>query len=537
MTDDDRLDPVLVDRFRALDDVVPPDTWPGDVAPGTSGTRRWPLVAAAAAAVLIVGSIVALSTRSDDEGSIVGAPATSPPPASTAAPTTTVPSVPATIYVVENALARAEPAVVAPGQQVTLTPQGVVERTCLDIVDVYTPGDDVLIGQISGTRTWSAVVEGGPPPTWPACLGETTAAPLAVTVPPVVDGTYRFCIAGGAQPAGCAVVTVVTTGDQPTEPLGIATPATVEPGERVSIAPAEAVRRACIDLVSVYSGTTFLGSVGGPRFRPSPGEGDTLSACEGEISDAPIEVFVPDLPPGRYAFCASDDLIPEGCASVDVLPSPLLATVASREVANGDAITITPAALVPRICTDIVLVYDVTRTEPVAQVYDIGTGASEPPRDGGWAFPACGVGPSAAPLTMVVPDIGMGAYAFCVSAALEDASCALVYVTEKRFDPPPAPLGSTAPVGQPFEIEVGSHCGFIYLSQQIDGRSWITDEAPDVFEWTPDEWADAIDPSRPEQLVLTIMLSADGSELTATANGRSVRYRPVNPDDPEFFCA
>lgn len=443
MTDDDRLDPVLVDRFRALDDVVPPDTWPGGVAPGTSGTRRWPLVAAAAAAVLILGSIVVLSTRSDDEGSIVGAPVTSASSTITSA-TTTVTSVPPTVYVVENALAVAEPAVVAPGEQVTITPQGVADRMCLDVVDVYAPGDDVLIGQISGTRDWSAVVEGGPPPTWLACLGETTAAPLAVTVPPVVDGTYRFCIAVGAQPEGCAAVTVVTTGDQPIEPTGTATPASAVPGQLVSIAPTRQVLRACTGVVSVHSWTTYLGSIAGPRLRPSPGEGDTMAACEGEMSDAPIEVAVPDLPPGRYAFCVSADLIPDGCASVDVLPSPLLATVTSREVANGDTITITPAGEVPRMCADIVRVYDVTRTVPVGQVVAPATGESAPPlADGSWDsvpgdLSGCTSEPSDRMLTMVVPDIGMGAYAFCLSADLEDASCALVYVVEKRFDPPAA---------------------------------------------------------------------------------------------------
>lgn len=532
MTDDDDLDPVLVDRFRALDDLVAPDTWPGGHAGRIPRARRWlPIAAAAAAVVLVVGAVVLL--RGDREGSIVGAPVTSASSTTTTAPTTPLPSVPPTSYVVEMALAVAEPAIVAPGGVVTITPAAIVQRYCTDIVEVLPAGEGTTVGQILDGATWFAVREGAAGPTWPACIGETTAAPLTVAAPPITDGTYRFCIAEGAQPQGCAVVTLATTDDQPIAPLGTATPTTVVPGQVVSIAPAEPVLRACTDVVSVYSGPTFLGSVGGPRFRPSPGEGDTLAACEGDVSGEPIEVFVPRLAPGRYVFCASDDLLPAGCAQVDVLASTLLATVTSSEVANGDTITITPAGEIERICEDRVRVVDATRATRVVQITDVTTGASEPPAFGGWEAPDCEPKRSGGPLTIVVPDVGTGAYAFCLSADLADASCALVYVTEKRFDPPPA---STVPVtGQGFEIEVSSHCGFNYLSQMVDGRSWMTDEAVGTFEWGPVEWADVTD--RSELVVLEVVLSDDRSVLIASANGRSVRYRPVTADDPQFFCA
>lgn len=520
--DDDALDPSIAERFRALDDVVVPDTWPADTTQPTR-PRRWPVLAAAAAGLLIIGSIVVLSTRTDDEGSIVGAPATSQPVTTATAPSTTFASVPPTVYVVENALAIAEPAIVRPGESVAITPAGVVEQYC-DKVNVFGPATGTIMG-----GQWSLV---DPVTATYSCDGPVTDTAVEVTVPDVPAGDYRFCVAEFDVAEGCALVRVVESGGE-VDVQGLASPSTVVPGQVVTITPTEPVRRACTDLVAVYTGGTYVGHVGGSRFSPSPGEGDTVPACEGDVSGDPIEVFAPNLPVGRYVFCVSDDLLAEGCAHVDVLPSPLLATVTSTGVANGDTITITPAGQVPRICTDIVLVYDVTRTEPVANVYDIGTGASEPPRDGGWPFPACGVAPSAAPLTMVVPGVGTGAYAFCLSAGLEHESCALVYVTEKRLDPPPVSTVAADP-GQAFEVAVGTHCGVRYLSQVIDGRSWITDEADVAGDWLPDEWARARDG---ELLVLQVVLSEDGMALTATANDRSVRYRPVNADDPEFFCA
>ena len=90
--------------------------------------------------------------------------------------------------------------------------------------------------------------------------------------------------------------------------------------------------------------------------------------------------------------------------------------------------------------------------------------------------------------------------------------------------------------GTPLVIDVITHCGLGYLVPEIDGRLWLTDEAAGTFEWGPPEWAAVIDRAR-ELIELEIVLSEDRNILTATANGRSVIYRPLTPEDLQFRCA
>ena len=331
MTDDDALDPVIEARFRALDEVVVPDTR----SVGARRSMRWQPWAAAVAIALIVTSVVLVRVGGDDEV-IVGAPGTTQVDASALpAPASTAPVV--------EALAVAVPAIVRPGERVSITPDGVVERYC-DKVNVLGPETGSILGGL-----WNAGSE-QVPATF-SCDGPVSDEPVDVTVPYLMTGDYRFCVARFDIPEGCALVTVAGPSLAPIEPMGVATPSSAVPGERISIAPTQSVRRTCTDLVGVYGGGTYLGHVGGVRFSPSPGEGDSVPACEGDVSAEALEVVVPAIGPGTYVFCVSDELLPEGCASVAVLQSRQLATTSPIEVVTGDTVTVTPAAPVERICT------------------------------------------------------------------------------------------------------------------------------------------------------------------------------------------
>lgn len=90
MTDersDDDLDPVLQERFAVLDEVEPPDVWPGARRISSAPVGRRRALAAAAAVVVLVGAIGWATTRDDGTDGEVSAgadgdsvPATSPSP-------------------------------------------------------------------------------------------------------------------------------------------------------------------------------------------------------------------------------------------------------------------------------------------------------------------------------------------------------------------------------------------------------------------------------------------------------------------------
>jgi hypothetical protein len=83
---------------------------------------------------------------------------------------------------------------------------------------------------------------------------------------------------------------------------------------------------------------------------------------------------------------------------------------------------------------------------------------------------------------------------------------------------------------------VGTHCGVRVLGRQINGSGWVTDEASRTTDWSPPEWAEAIADGQ-ELIALSVLLSADGNELVATAEDVSVMYRPIADSDNVPGCA
>jgi len=91
------------------------------------------------------------------------------------------------------------------------------------------------------------------------------------------------------------------------------------------------------------------------------------------------------------------------------------------------------------------------------------------------------------------------------------------------------------PVGEPYALEVGTHCGVARLGLPVNGEFWLTDEADGARgAWMPPEWSGT---SSGGLLAVELVLSADGTELTVSRGGRSVSYRPVTESDPVRPCA
>ena len=75
------------------------------------------------------------------------------------------------------------------------------------------------------------------------------------------------------------------------------------------------------------------------------------------------------------------------------------------------------------------------------------------------------------------------------------------------------------------------------LGLPINGMFWRTDEADGATgDWIPQEWSDSLEPGQ-QLITIDVLLSGDGTTLTASASGRSVSYRPVTDSDPEALCA
>ena len=96
--------------------------------------------------------------------------------------------------------------------------------------------------------------------------------------------------------------------------------------------------------------------------------------------------------------------------------------------------------------------------------------------------------------------------------------------------------GADLPVGEAYALVVGTHCGVRVLNPAVNDTLWITDEATQPGDWMPAEWAEAIEGGQ-ELIVLEVVLSDSDTNLTATAEGVSVRYRPVAEDDEVTGCA
>jgi len=89
--------------------------------------------------------------------------------------------------------------------------------------------------------------------------------------------------------------------------------------------------------------------------------------------------------------------------------------------------------------------------------------------------------------------------------------------------------------GESYVLRVGTHCGVERLGLPVNGVFWITDEAGATStDWLPAQWLASVDDGL---IPLTIMLSADRSELNAEVAGHAVAYRPIADTDPEEFCA
>lgn len=96
--------------------------------------------------------------------------------------------------------------------------------------------------------------------------------------------------------------------------------------------------------------------------------------------------------------------------------------------------------------------------------------------------------------------------------------------------------GEDLPPGETYAFVVGTHCGVRVLGRQINGSGWMTDEASQTTDWLPPEWAEAIKGGQ-ELIALSVLLSADGDELIATAENVSVKYRPITDRDQVADCA
>jgi hypothetical protein len=69
----------------------------------------------------------------------------------------------------------------------------------------------------------------------------------------------------------------------------------------------------------------------------------------------------------------------------------------------------------------------------------------------------------------------------------------------------------------------------------VNGIVWTTDTARGERNWMPSEWASTLGPG--EELITLEVVLSDSANLTASANGVSVAYRPVTADDELPDCA
>ena len=306
MTDDDALDPVIRDRFDALDPVVAPDTRQavGTTTAPSPGRAPWRTLAVAAALVLLVtGAILVLDHRGDDAevaiGGSTGTVATTVGPVGTALPSGA--GVPRETPPVAGLLGRADPAIARAGTSVAVTPSTAVQRPCLNIVTVRSIERRSTVGQIVDGTSWVPNPTGGVP-TYPGCLGETSADPVVVTIPDLVPGRYVLCLTVDPTPDSCALAAIGS--DDPTAlDYAVADPMTAAPGGLVRITPTGTITRWCTDIVDVFveQGGPQRGQLlGGADWVPlGEGAAPTLPVCEGSVTADPIDIVVPPIEPGR----------------------------------------------------------------------------------------------------------------------------------------------------------------------------------------------------------------------------------------------
>jgi hypothetical protein len=94
--------------------------------------------------------------------------------------------------------------------------------------------------------------------------------------------------------------------------------------------------------------------------------------------------------------------------------------------------------------------------------------------------------------------------------------------------------------GDARDVLISVFCGADYLPIGVNDMTWRAEElVTDDKYWVPPEWAsvaDTIDDTS-DMLAVELRMEPGESRLIATANGRSVTYRPTTPGDPENICA
>ena len=100
---------------------------------------------------------------------------------------------------------------------------------------------------------------------------------------------------------------------------------------------------------------------------------------------------------------------------------------------------------------------------------------------------------------------------------------------------PTLELGDNLQVGEAYALVVGTHCG-VRVFGLVNDTLWITDEATQPGDWMPAEWAAAIEGGQ-ELIALEVVISDSTTDLIATAERVSVRYRPVAEGDEVLGCA
>ena len=116
-----------------------------------------------------------------------------------------------------------------------------------------------------------------------------------------------------------------------------------------------------------------------------------------------------------------------------------------------------------------------------------------------------------------------------------DSAGSVATLTEATHLLPPLAANSLPPQ-QPHRVDVNIHCGVAWFERPINGMWWYADEAPTEMYWWPDEWVSAFDFEQ-QEVEVEVELSADGTVLVASRNGREVIYKPVPPDEFDAWCA
>ena len=93
--------------------------------------------------------------------------------------------------------------------------------------------------------------------------------------------------------------------------------------------------------------------------------------------------------------------------------------------------------------------------------------------------------------------------------------------------------------GDIHNVYVRLFCGADYLDVVVNDIGWRADELNgDERGWIPREWAAAartVD-GVSDMLMVALRMESNGSRLIATAQGRTVVYRPTTSEDPPNEC-